>query len=418
MITFIHTADIHFGMENYGKIDPKTGIHSRLLDFARALDYCIDIAIERKVDLFLFSGDAYKTAHPSQTQQKLLFQCFMRLYKAGIPIVIVIGNHDNPLSFGKAHALDIFGAMPFDGLHVIAKPTILHLQTKNGPLNIVGIPWPTRNTIAIANKHLHATATEITHYISQAVVAIIKNFAAQLDPAIPAVLAGHLTVANGIFSGSEKRAVYGTDPLFLPSELAINPFDYVALGHLHRYQNLTPHGYPAVIYSGSPERIDFGERKDEKGFCLVSIPSKNNATHEFIKTPTRPFIQLDIKLEQNNISFTQQIIHAISQQIIENAVVKIIYEVPLGATDSVDLKTLQQACQTAHYLVGIIAIKKVETRERRLSLFAESSQDLPTLMSLYCDSKQQLKAKKEMLVALTQQLMAEQEAQASVREAE
>ena len=99
MIQFIHTADIHFGMENYGRIDPETGIHSRLLDFERALNYCIDKAIEKKIDFFLFAGDAYKTAYPSPTQQKLLMRCFLRLYKANIPIVIVVGNHDNPLTF-------------------------------------------------------------------------------------------------------------------------------------------------------------------------------------------------------------------------------------------------------------------------------------------------------------------------------
>ena len=110
-----------------------------------------------------------------------------------------------------------------------------------------------------------------------------------IDPAIPAVLAGHLTVSSGIFSGSEKRAIYGTDPVFLPSQLAIVPFDYVALGHLHRYQNLNPHGYPAVVYSGSIERIDFGERKEEKGFCWVTIHEKNSTTHEFIPTPIRSF---------------------------------------------------------------------------------------------------------------------------------
>ncbi len=86
MITFIHTADIHFGMENYGKIDAKTGIHSRLLDFERALNFCIDFAIEKNVDFFLFAGDAYKTANPSPTQQKLLMQCLLKLYKANIPI--------------------------------------------------------------------------------------------------------------------------------------------------------------------------------------------------------------------------------------------------------------------------------------------------------------------------------------------
>ena len=64
------------------------------------------------------------------------------------------------------------------------------------------------------------------------------------------------------------------------------------LGHLHRYQNLNPNGYPAIIYSGSIERVDFGERKEDKGFCLVTIESKGNTSHQFIKTPTRPSIQV------------------------------------------------------------------------------------------------------------------------------
>ena len=100
MIQFIHTADIHFGMENYGKIDPKTGIHTRLLDFEKCLNFCIDYAIEQDVDFFMFSGDAYKTATPSPTQQKLLIKCFLRLNEAKIPVVIVVGNHDHPLCFG------------------------------------------------------------------------------------------------------------------------------------------------------------------------------------------------------------------------------------------------------------------------------------------------------------------------------
>ena len=68
--------------------------------------------------------------------------------------------------------------------------------------------------------------------------------------------------------------------MLMPSQLAIQPFDYVALGHLHRHQNLNESGYPAVVYSGSIERIDFGERKEEKGFCLVSIPEKGKANYE------------------------------------------------------------------------------------------------------------------------------------------
>ncbi len=396
MIRFVHTADIHFGMENYGKIDPTTGIHTRLLDFAQALHFCIDRAISEQVDFFLFCGDAYKTAHPSQTQQKLLLQCFLRLHKAGIPIVIVIGNHDNPLSFGKAHALDIFDEIPVTGFYVIEKPQIITLHTKNGPVQIVGIPWPTRNTITLSNKHAESSAIEITQYISQAVTRIIQDFAKKLDPQIPAVLAGHLTVSSGVFSGSEKRAIYGTDPLFMPSQLAIDPFDYVALGHLHRYQNLNPNGYPAIVYAGSIERVDFGERKEDKGFCLVTIQEKGSTDHVFIKTPTRPFIQIEIHLEPHK-SQTQQIIEKIESYPIDDAVIKIMYHLQTDQQDTVDLKAIYHACIAAHYVVGIIPIKPLVTRERRTA-HIHVGMDFTILLEHYFDTKQEYASKKEELL--------------------
>ena len=395
MIRFIHTADIHFGMENYGRIDPQSGIHTRLLDFQRAFNACIDHAIAHNVDFFLFAGDAYKTAHPSPTQQKLFFNCLMRLFKAKIPVVMVIGNHDNPLSFGKAHSLDIFHDLPLDGFHVIAKPTMLPLATKSGPVTIVGIPWPTRNTISMANQHLYKTSIEITSYISKAVAAIIADFAKKIDPEVPAVLAGHLTVASGIFSGSEKRAIYGNDPIFLPSQLALSPFDYVALGHLHRYQDLNPNGYPAIVYSGSIERVDFGERKEDKGFCLVSIEAKGKTDHEFIKTPMRPFIQIEVVL-QPGIDQTTQIIAEINKHEVANAIVKILYHVPAGKRDAVDTKAIERACAKAMYLVAIIPIRKPDLRDRRASMKVDM--DLPTLLGTYFLSKPELKDKKDRLV--------------------
>lgn len=395
-IQFIHTADIHFGMENYGKIDAKTGIHSRLLDFENALNQCIDVAIEKSVDFFLFSGDAYKTHNPSQTQQKLLFKCFLRLYKANIPIVIVIGNHDHPLSFGKAHALDMLGEIPLEGFHVFAKPGSFVLNTKNGPITIVGIPWPTRNTIAIANKHLDKSNAQLTEYISKAVAHIITDYAQKIDQTMPAVLASHITVNTGIFSGSEKRAIYGNDPMLMPSQLAIKPFDYVALGHLHRYQNLNPNGYPAVVYSGSIERIDFGERKEEKGFCLVSIPEKGKATYEFIPVKTRPFIQIEVKLI-SGISQTDQLIDAIKKHDMRDAIVKIIYHIPSGKKDMVDLKTVEIACKDALHLIGIIPVHSFENREKR-NCALKITMDLPELLGNYFAAKPELNEKRQDLI--------------------
>ncbi len=380
----IHTADIHFGMENYGKIDPETGIHTRLLDFERALNFCIDYGIKENIDFFLFAGDAYKTATPSPTQQKLLMRCLLRLHQAGIPVVIIVGNHDNPLSFGKANSLEIFGDLPLDGFHVIAKPELLTLSTKSGPVQIVGIPWPTRTTIALNKKNLQQSLHDITDYIAQAVATIIQNFAQQCDPRIPSVLSGHLTVSSGIFSGSEKRAIYGSDPTLMPSQLALEPFDYVALGHLHRHQNLNPHGYPAVVYSGSIERVDFGERKEPKGFCLVSL-ERNQTDYTFIEVPTRPFIQIDVTLTSDTETHTEQIITALQKKNLNNAVVKIVYHVPTGVKDSVSLATVERACANAHYLVGIIPIHDTVARQKRRGFLAQK--DLSSLLTSYFQDK-------------------------------
>lgn len=401
MIRFIHTADIHFGVENYGKIDSTTGIHTRLLDFERALNFCIDVAIEQQVDFFLFSGDAYKTAHPSPTQQQLLTRCFLRLHKAGIPLIIVVGNHDNPLSFGKVNSLDIFGQFPIDGFHIIAKPASFVLETKNGPIQIVGIPWPTRNSISISKKHALKSATELTEYIAQAVSKLINNFAEQLDPSIPAVLCGHLTVSSGIFSGSEKRAIYGTDPVLLPSQLAITPFDYVALGHLHRYQDLNKNGYPSVVYSGSIERVDFGERKEEKGFCLVTIEEKNRTTHQFIRTPQRPFIQVEVSI-QDGTPQTEQIINAIKLYDIKDAVIKIIYHLPEHKKDNVDINAIHLACSAALFVVGIIPMRKLVSRERRAEVKVDM--DMALLLNRYFSSKPELAERKGKLIEKALQL--------------
>lgn len=405
MIRFIHTADIHFGMENYGRIDPKTGIHSRLLDFEQSLNSCIDHAIENNIDFFMFSGDAYKTATPSPTQQKLLMRCFMRLYQAKIPVIIVVGNHDNPLTFGKANSLDIFGCLPIDGFHLFAKPDSLLLQTKSGPVQIVGIPWPNRHNIALNDSYYGQTALDITDQISETLGHIIAKLAKKLDPKIPAILAGHLTVSNGLFSGSERKAIYGNDPVLLPSQLAIEPFDYVALGHLHRFQNLNEGGIP-IVYSGSIDRVDFGERKETKGFCVVSITHDKQCSFDFIPLNTRPFIQIDVELEEeidaSDLTQTQQILQAIKQHQIKDAIVKITYKLPVSAVDHVDIKKIQLACSHSMHLVAIIPIRELAIRSYRSVLSNEM--DLQTLLKSYFDSKENLKNRSDKLIEKTLQL--------------
>lgn len=408
---FIHTADIHFGTENYGFIDTKTGLHTRLLDFRDALQQCVIYAIVHQVDFFLFCGDAYKTSCPTPTQQKLLLSLFLQLHRAHIPVVIIVGNHDHPLSFGKTHALDIFGELPIDGFHVISKPTTIIIKTRSGPVQIVGIPWPTKSLCSLANQTF--TNTQVSQEITNIISTLIKKFAQELDPAIPAILAGHLSVSSGLFSGSEKCALNGSDPIFLPSQLALEQFCYVALGHLHRHQIINPKQNPPIVYAGSIERIDFGERHEEKGFCDVHIKETITAQIDFIKLKTRPFVQLTIVLENNlnnQISNqasnqTELIINEIKKYDITDAIVKITYQLSPGQKDFVDLKAIQQACSSAHYIAGINAIRHIEHKERRSQ--AKLEMNFETLLQEYFKQKPELLAKSDILINKITQLKQE-----------
>lgn len=396
---FFHTADVHFGVENYGRIDQKTGIHSRLLDFKRSFDVCVDAAIAENIDFFLLCGDAYKTAYPTPTQQKLLLESLLKLHTAGIPVVIIVGNHDHPLSFGKAHALDVFSSIPVNTFHVFSKPDVLMLQTKSGPIQIVGIPWPTRNNVIAHEIHRFKDHYEIANYISEKIGLLIGAFAEKLDPKIPAILSGHLTVSNGIFSGSEKCAIFGSDPLFLPSQLAIHPFDYVALGHLHRYQNLNPSGIP-IVYAGSIERVDFGERKEEKGYCDVTITNsptgERSTSYNFRILQSRPMLQIEINLLDESDQ-TQQIITILEQANLEQAIVKIVYYLPDGKQDKVDLPAILRACQKAHYVVGIFPVHKLAPRSARAQI--STHMNFETALGHYLDSHKELIDKKTTLLS-------------------
>ena len=104
----LHLADVHIGVENYGRVDPETGLSTRLMDFLHTFDQAVDFSIDNRVDLVLFCGDAYKSRDPSQTHQREFARRIVRLSNEGIAAFLLIGNHDTPHVFGKATSLEIF----------------------------------------------------------------------------------------------------------------------------------------------------------------------------------------------------------------------------------------------------------------------------------------------------------------------
>ena len=208
---------------------------------------------------------------------------------------------------------------------------------------------------------------------------IIAGLASQVDPQIPSVLAAHLSAAGAVFSGTEQTAIIGRDPVFLTSTLANPAFDYVALGHIHRFQDLNPGGHPPVVYPGSVERIDFGEEADAKGACLVTIhslpgdaagPCRRKISYRFIQAPARPFVTLKIDVAEGQDP-TQAIVAAVGRHTLTDAVVRVIYDIPRDVDEPVDLRAVKHALSDAFLVAGITPTPKTLVRARRADV-AES----------------------------------------------
>ncbi len=100
------------------------------------------------------------------------------------------------------------------------------------------------------------------------VVEKIDEMESALDGVSPAILTAHLTVSGAVW-GSERQVMIGRDTTVKLAAFTSGAWDYVALGHIHKHQNVNAGNYPGVVYSGSLERIDFGEEREAKGFCWI-----------------------------------------------------------------------------------------------------------------------------------------------------
>jgi len=372
---FLHLADIHLGMENYGHIDPSTGLHTRVKDFIKCFSFAIDIALEEKVDLVIFAGDAYKNSNPNPTHQREFAKQIYRLSEAGIPVVLINGNHDNPVSFGKATSLDIFGTLQVPKARIVTEPELLNIETKAGPVQIFGLPWPTKNLFLSKEEYKDFTDEEVTKEIQKRVSKTILKFARMIKPGIPAIFAAHLAVAEATYSGSERSVIIGSDPVFPTQMLAQKEFNYVALGHIHKFQDLNLDSHTPVVYPGSIERINFGEEKDDKGFCLVNIEG-GKTSYEFIPVPARRFITIDITIPQGANS-TNVLLQEIEKHDLTDAIVRVFFTMPEGV-DSLDFSKINSALEKA-FLVATIAEKPrpVERIQR-----IEISEDLGMLEAM------------------------------------
>ncbi len=383
-IRIMHLADIHIGMENYGSLDPATGLNGRVMDFLRQLSEAVDYALANEVDLVLFAGDAYKTRDPNSTYRREFARRIKRLADAGVPVVLLVGNHDLPAQDKRASSVDIFRTLDVPNVLVANQDRLHRLATRQGaPIQVATVPYPIRQRLLSREEHKDKTIAELDQYVQQLVAENIQALAEQVDPSIPAVLVGHFSVSDAEY-GSERTVMLGRDVVVLKSVLSIPAWDYVALGHIHRHQELNRGEQPPIVYAGSLERIDFGEEKEPKGFVIADV-RRGHAEWTFHRVEARRFVTIraDVRDQAEPL---EALLEAIAEHDVADTIVRVIVQAQPEQEGLLRDGDIRRALGEAYFVAGI---SKEMERAYRQRLGGESPEELTAaeLLAHYLRSK-------------------------------
>ncbi len=367
-INVLHFADIHIGMENYGHIDSSTGINSRVIDFLRRFDEVIDYGLSHEVDLVIFAGDAFKTRDPSPTLQREFARRVKRIVDAGVPVVMLVGNHDLPAMEKKASSIDIYRTLGVPNVFVGWTEELHVVKTKHGAVQVITIPYPMVSRLLSYSERKSKSIDDLDKELQEIVGESIRALAAKLDPTLPSILVGHFSV-HGARVGSERTMMVGRDVMMVKSVLTEENVDYVALGHIHTHQNLNENHYPSVVYPGSLERVDFNEENEEKGFCWIEL-ERENTKWQFVPVNARDFltIPIDVREEDDPMLAVQA---QIAQYEIRDKIVRVLLRLRSDQDASLRDKDIRVLLQDANSIAAIQRRVERETRHRLGALLPE-----------------------------------------------
>jgi exonuclease SbcD len=338
----LHFADAHIDMANYGRHDPETGLPLRVLDFLKSLDTIVDAAISEKVDLVIFAGDAYKDRSPAPTFQREWGRRIMRLSQAKIPTLLLVGNHDISPAAGRAHAIQEFDTLEVPFVRVLQTPEFLSSKDLwDLPVQVIAMPWISRSSI-MANLDMSAANTsEVFSNIESRISDLIEGWLEQADKSLPLILTAHASVEGATF-GSERMVMLGSD-LVLPTSLVKDTrLDYVAMGHIHKPQDVNEGAHPPVIYPGSIERVDFGEAADDRFFIVADVKRGETKVEWRKLTGARPFIdrRIVIKSSKNVIESLKAALPKVEEM--SEAIVRLTVEYPRELDTLIDESALRK----------------------------------------------------------------------------
>jgi exonuclease SbcD len=225
-----------------------------------------------------------------------------------------------------------------------------------------------------------------------------------LDPTLPTVAAFHGTVAGASY-GAERSVMLGQD-LILPRGIIDVPgVDYVALGHIHKHQQIG--AKPPMVYPGSLERIDFGEEHEEKGFVIADV-EKGRTDWRFVPVHARPFVTITVDVRDHGDA-DERIRRAIAKHSVEAAIVRVQVQCTQAQRRSINERAIaDQLKKGGAAVVASVSLDVERTTRGRFADVADELQDGLTprrALELYLESKNTPATRREKLLAAADQLL-------------
>jgi exonuclease SbcD len=255
--------------------------------------------------------------------------------------------------------MDIFEALDVPGVIVGNRIEGQVISTRSGPVYLAWIPYPMRNRLLARDELVGLSLDELEDALRTIIADNLEVLAQEAAAQeMPRVLAGHFSVSGAVW-GSEQSVMLGRDVAVMKSSLADPAWDYIALGHIHKHQDINPDANPPIVYSGSLERIDFGEELEPKGFCWVEL-EHGDTKWEFIPVAARPFQTIDVDA-RGSADPTEIALNAIQDHKSQDAVVRLRIHLDGEAEPGLRERELEEALMGAR---SYSIIKEVESSTR------------------------------------------------------
>lgn len=310
----VHVADTHLGFSAYRKVceddGPYRGLNQREVDTYRSFEAFVDRVLDIRPDVVLHSGDLFDTVRPSNRALSFALEQFVRLSRAGIPVVVIAGNHSVPRLRETGSAFRLFEHL--DGIFPVYRGVY--------------------ERIVIGDLTVHAVPHSEGEGFKEQLPLIERSPDTRFNVAM--LHAGVVGFSEFRMNEFNEQLV---DSCYLREDL-----DYIALGHYHQWYDVTRN----ATYSGSTERFSFAEAGQPKGFLVLDLDTKDR---RFIELPTRPMVDLG-PLDAHGLdpsALRAELDDLLSQDLTGKIVRLVVKNVPRTLYVTVDFKRLREMASAA-----------------------------------------------------------------------